>query len=185
MTGRGLYALIFLINILFDLYTAAVILRFLLQWMRADFYNPLCQAIVKLTNPPLLPLRRIIPGWRGLDFAAVVLTLILQIGNVILVSVIVIGFPGPLYLAWWTLLKIIFLLVNLYFITILVEAVLSWTNTGSRNPIAVLLWRINAPLLQPVRKLIPPLGGLDFSPLVVLILLQVINILLPLQWPLR
>ncbi|MDE2235266.1 MAG: YggT family protein [Gammaproteobacteria bacterium] len=185
MTGRGLYALIFLINILFDLYTAAVILRFLLQWTRADFYNPLCQAIVKITNPLLLPLRRIIPGWRGLDFAAVALTLLLQIVNIFLVMVIVVGFPRPIDLAWWTLLKILFLLVNLYFITILVEAVLSWTNTGSRNPMGALLWRINAPLLQPIRKLIPPLGGLDFSPLVVLILLQFINILLPLQWPLR
>ena len=79
MNSRGLYALVFLINTVFGLYTAAVMLRFLLQWMRADFYNPICQAIVKLTNPPLLPLRRVIPGWRGLDFAAVVLVVILQI----------------------------------------------------------------------------------------------------------
>jgi len=185
MSSRGLYALVFLINTVFGLYTAAVMLRFLLQWMRADFYNPICQAIVKLTNPPLLPLRRIIPGWRGLDFAAVVLVAILQIINVALVLVIVDGFPDPLGLAWWTLLKIIFLLVNLYFVTILVEAILSWTNPSHRNPIAGLLWSINAPLLQPARRLIPPLGGLDLSPLVVLILLQVVNILLPLQWPLR
>jgi len=185
MSNRALYALIFLINTLFGLYTAAVMLRFLLQRMRADFYNPICQAIVKLTNPLLLPLRRIIPGWRGLDFAAVVLTVILQIINVMLVVAVAGGFPTPLNLAVWTLLKIIFLLVNLYFVTILVEAILSWTNPSQRNPIAGLLWSINAPLLQPVRRLIPPLGGLDLSPLVVLILLQVVNILLPLQWPLR
>jgi len=185
MSSRGLYAFVFLINTLFGLYTAAVMLRFLLQWIRADFYNPVCQAIVKLTNPLLLPLRRVIPGWRGLDFAAVVLAVILQVINVVLVVVIVAGFPDPLDLAWWTLLKIIFLLVNLYFVTILVEAILSWTNASHRNPIAGLLWSINAPLLQPARKLIPPLGGLDLSPLAVLILLQVVNILLPLQWPMR
>jgi len=185
MNGRGLYALVFLINTLFGLFTAAVILRFLLQWLRADFYNPICQAIVKITNPLLLPLRRIIPGWRGLDFAAVVLAVILQLINVTLVLVIVIGFPSPLNLAWWTVLKLVFLLVNLYFVTILVEAILSWTNASQHNPIAGLLWCINAPLLQPARKLIPPLGGLDLSPLVILILLQVVNILLPLQWPLR
>ncbi|HVA54291.1 MAG TPA: YggT family protein, partial [Gammaproteobacteria bacterium] len=98
MNGRGLYALVFLINTLFGLFTAAVILRFLLQWLRADFYNPICQAIVKITNPLLLPLRRIIPGWRGLDFAAVVLAVILQLINVTLVLVIVIGFPSPLNL---------------------------------------------------------------------------------------
>lgn len=185
MSNRTLYALVFLINTLFGLYTAAVMLRFLLQRMRADFYNPICQAIVKLTNPLLLPLRRIIPGWRGLDFAAVVLTVILQIINVILVVAVTGGFPAPLDLAMWTLLKIIFLLVNLYFVTILVEAILSWTNPSQRNPVVGLLWSINAPLLQPIRRLIPPLGGLDLSPLVVLILLQVVNILLPLQWPLR
>ena len=130
MTSRGLVALIFLINTLLGLYTAAVMLRFLLQWIRADFYNPICQAIVKLSNPLLLPLRRIIPGWRGLDFAAVVLVVILQIINVALVVVIAGGSLNPLDLAWWTVLKIIFLLVNLYFITILMEAVLSWTNQG-------------------------------------------------------
>ncbi|MGA9854042.1 MAG: YggT family protein [Gammaproteobacteria bacterium] len=185
MSSRGLYALVFLINTLLGLYTAAVMLRFLLQWMRADFYNPICQAIVKLTNPLLLPLRRIIPGWHGLDFAAVALTIILQLINVVLVLIVVAGFPDLLDLAWWTVLKLVFLLVNLYFVTILVEAILSWTNASQRNPVTGLLWSINAPLLQPVRKLIPPLGGLDLSPLVVLILLQVVNILLPLQWPLR
>jgi YggT family protein len=185
MSIRSLQALVFLINTLLDLYTAAVMLRFLLQWRRADFYNPICQAIVKLTNPLLLPLRRIIPGWRGLDFAAVVLVVILQIINVTLVVVIVGGSPDPVNLAWWTVLKIIFLMVNLYFVTILVEAILSWTNASHRTPVAGLLWNINAPLLQPARKLVPPIGGLDLSPLLVLILLQVVNILLPLQWPLR
>jgi YggT family protein len=185
MSDRGLYALVFVINTLFGLYTAAVILRFLLQWMRADFYNPICQAIVKLTNPLLLPLRRIIPGWRGLDFAVVVLAVILQLINVALVMVIVASLPDILDMLWWSALKLIFLLVNLYFVTILVEAILSWTNASQRNPVAGVLWTINAPLLRPVRKLIPPLGGLDLSPLVVLIMLQVVNILLPLQWPLR
>ncbi|MGA9851513.1 MAG: YggT family protein [Gammaproteobacteria bacterium] len=185
MISRSFIAFVFLINTLLGLYTAAVMLRFLLQWVRADFYNPICQAIVKLTNPLLLPLRRIVPGWRGLDFAAVVLVIIIQVINVVLVLVLVRYPLVPPDLAWWTFLKIIFVLVNLYFVTILVEAVLSWTNQGHHNPIASLLWSVNAPLLQPARKLIPPLGGLDFSPLVVLILLQVINILLPLQWPLR
>ncbi|MGH8283853.1 MAG: YggT family protein [Gammaproteobacteria bacterium] len=185
MSGNGLNALVFLVNILFGLYTAAVMLRFLLQWVRADFYNPICQAIVKLTNPLLYPLRRIIPGWRGLDFAAVVLVIIIQVINVALILAML-RFPlAPLSVAWWTLLKIIFVLVNLYFVTILVEALLSWTNQGQRNPVASLLWGVNAPLLQPIRKLIPLIGGLDLSPLVALILLQVISILLPLPAALR
>jgi YggT family protein len=185
MIGRGMQALVFIVNVVLGLYTAAVMLRFLLQWVRADFYNPICQAIVKITNPLLLPLRRVVPGWRGLDFAAVVLVIIAQAVNVILVLLLV-GYPlaGPPVI-WWIFLKIIFVLVNLYFVTILVEAILSWTSAGARHPVASLLWSLNAPLLRPARRLIPPIGGLDLSPLAVLILLQVINILLPLPWPVR
>lgn len=185
MMVRGAEALIFIINVVLGLYTAAVMLRFLLQWTRADFYNPICQAIVKITNPLLLPLRRIVPGWRGLDFAAVALVVILQIVNVALVMVIVGLSTDALLFIWWTFLKILFVLVNLYFVTILVEAILSWVNPGHRHPLLGVLWSLNAPLLKPARRLIPPLGGLDFSPLVILILLQVINILLPLPGWLR
>ncbi|MGH8363730.1 MAG: YggT family protein [Gammaproteobacteria bacterium] len=185
MIGRGTEALVFIINVVLGLYTAAVLLRFLLQWVRADFYNPICQAIVKLTNPLLLPLRRVVPGWRGLDFAAVVLAIIVQLVNVILVIALV-GIPLAMpWIIWWVFLKLVFVLVNLYFLTILVEAILSWMSTGPRHPMASLLWSLNAPLLRPARRLIPPIGGLDLSPLAVLILLQVINILLPLPWPLR
>ena len=184
MIGRTTLALVFLINTLFGLYTAAVMLRFLLQRARADFYNPLSQAIVKITNPLLLPLRRLIPGWHGLDFAALVLTSLLQLGNVLLVVWITALPSGPVAIAYWTLLKLAFVLVNLYFFTILVEAILSWTGSGRHHPMAGVLWSVNAPLLKPARRLIPPLGGLDFSPLAVMLLLQVINILLPLQWPL-
>ncbi|MDE2196602.1 MAG: YggT family protein [Gammaproteobacteria bacterium] len=184
MIGRTTLALVFLINTLFGLYTAAVMLRFLLQRVRADFYNPLSQAIVKITNPLVLPLRRLIPGWRGLDFAALALTSLLQLGNVLLVVWITSLPSGPVAIAYWTLLKLAFVLVNLYFFTILVEAILSWTGSGRQHPMAGVLWSVNAPLLKPARRLIPPLGGLDFSPLAVMLLLQVINILLPLQWPL-
>jgi YggT family protein len=85
---------------------------------------------------------------------------------------------------FWTVLKLVFILVNLYFFSILLEAILSWTGQGRHNPVSSMLWQLNAPLLGPVRRVMPPLGGLDLSPLVVIILLQVINILLPLGWPL-
>lgn len=185
MGGRGIEALIFIVNVVLGLYTAAVMLRFLLQWARADFYNPICQAIVKITSPLLLPLRRIVPGWRKLDFAAVVLIIIVQVVNVALVLWLLrLPLPAGL-ITWWVFLKIIFVLVNLYFVTILVEAILSWVNPSPRNPLVSVLWSLNAPLLRPARRLIPTLGGLDFSPLVVLIVLEVINILLPLPGVLR
>lgn len=184
MNGRGILALVFLINVLFGLYTAAILLRFLLQRARADFYNPLVQAVVRITNPLLAPLRRLFPGWRGLDFAALLLALGLQLANVLLVLAAAGLSAGPLQVLLWAVLKLVFVLVNLYFFTILAEAILSWTGSGWRHPLAAVLERLNAPLLAPARRLIPPLGGLDFSPLVAMILLQVVNILLPLQWPL-
>lgn len=184
MIGRGTLALVFLVNVIFGLYTAAVMLRFLLQWVRADFYNPLSQAVVKLTNPPLKPLRRVIPGWRGVDFAALVLMLVLQLINVLLVVALAGGAASVPEIALWTVLKLIFILLNLYFFTILVEAVLSWVGPGHQHPIAGVLWQLNAPLLRPVQRILPPLGGLDFSPLVLMVVLQVLDILLPLSWPL-
>jgi YggT family protein len=181
---RSTQALIFIINTLFGLYSAAILLRVLLQWVRADFYNPLSQAIVKLTNPPLRPLRRLIPGWRGIDFAALLLATLIQLINVLLVLWIASVAANTVSIIFWTLLKLIFILVNLYFFSILLEAILSWTGQGRSNPVGRMLWQVNAPLLGPVRRVLPPLGGLDLSPLVVIILLQVINILLPLGWPL-
>jgi YggT family protein len=181
---RGTQALIFVINTLFGLYSAAILLRVLLQWVRADFYNPFSQAIVKLTNLPLRPLRRLIPGWRGIDFAALLLAVLIQLINVLLVLWIASVPANMVSIIFWTLLKLIFILVNLYFFSILLEAILSWTGQGHYNPIGRMLWQLNAPLLGPVRRVLPPLGGLDLSPLVVIILLQVINILLPLGWPL-
>lgn len=181
---RGTQALIFVINTLFGLYSAAVLLRLLLQWVRADFYNPLSQAIVMLTNPPLRPLRRVIPGWRGIDFAALLLAALIQLINVLLVLWIAGVSANPFSVVIWTLLKLVFILVNLYFFSILLEAILSWTGQGRYNPVGRMLWQLNAPLLGPVRRVLPPLGGLDLSPLVIIILLQVVNILLPLGWPL-
>ncbi|HET7395515.1 MAG TPA: YggT family protein [Gammaproteobacteria bacterium] len=181
---RGTQALIFVINTLFGLYSAAILLRLLLQWVHADFYNPLSQAIVKLTNLPLQPLRRVIPGWHGIDFAALLLTAFIQLLNVLLVLWIASVPAGVIAVMFWTVLKLVFILVNLYFFSILLEAILSWTGQGRHNPVSSMLWQLNAPLLGPVRRVMPPLGGLDLSPLVVIILLQVINILLPLGWPL-
>ena len=182
IASRSIYALVFVINTLLGLYTAAVMLRFLMQQVRADFYNPLSQAIVKLSNPLLLPLRRVIPAWGKVDTAAVVLMLVVQFVNVLLVMLVA-GMPYTWgYIIYWTILKLIFILVNLYFFSILMEAVISWLGQG-RSPLDGLLKPINAPLLRPARRILPPTSGLDFSPLLVMLALQVINLLLPLAWP--
>lgn len=171
-------ALVFLINAIFGLYAGAIMLRFLLQCVRANFYNPLAQAVVKVTNPLLLPLRRIIPGWHNLDIAALVLMFAVELLNVLLLLLILGITVAPLYLLYWTLIKLLSLLINLYFFSILLQALLSWVNQGGYDPVSGLLKPLNAPLLRPVRRILPPLGGLDFSPLVVMLLLQAANIAL-------
>jgi len=184
IASRSVVALVFVINTLLGLYTAAVLLRFLMQQVRADFYNPLAQVVVKLTNPLLLPLRRMIPPWGKKDMAALVLIALVQFANVWLVLFVS---SSPYTYAWgsivfWTVFKIIFILVNLYFFSILLEALMSWLGHG-RSPIDGLLRPLNAPLLRPARRILPPTSGLDFSPLLVMLVLQVINLLLPLAWP--
>lgn len=184
IASRSIIALVFVINTLLGLFTAAVLLRFLMQQVRADFYNPLAQAVVKITNPLILPLRRVIPAWGKMDMASLVLIPVVQFANVWLVLFVS---DSPYVYAWgsivfWTVFKIIFNLVNLYFFSILMEAVISWLGHG-RSPLDGLLRPINAPLLRPVRRILPPTSGLDFSPLLVMLALQVINLLLPLAWP--
>lgn len=167
----------FLLNTLFGLYIGAVLLRFLLQAVRADYYNPLAQIVVKLTNPLLLPLRRIIPGWRKLDLAALVLAYLLALLNLALVMVLYGVTPA---IPPWLLggvLRLLLILLNLYTFTILIQALMSWLSPGY-HPVMQTLASVNEPLLRPVRRLIPPLGGLDLSPLFVLLGLQVLRILL-------
>ncbi|HEY1774143.1 MAG TPA: YggT family protein [Gammaproteobacteria bacterium] len=184
IASRSLIALVFVINTLFGIYTGAVLLRFLMQQVRADFYNPLAQAVMKITNPPLLPLRRVIRPWRRIDLASLVLAALLQLVNVTLVIALADAqlLPAWGYLIYWTVLKLLFILVNLYFFSVLLEALTSWLNQG-RSPLDGLLRPLNAPLLRPARRIIPPVNGLDFSPLLVMLVLQVINILIPLAWP--
>ena len=165
-------AAVFLLKTIFGLYIGAVMLRLLLQWVRADFYNPLSQAIVKVTNPLLRPLRRIIPALGRLDTASVVLMLVLQGLSTWLIHTVVgfhPGFGGTLLIA---LAELLSNLIYLYLFAIIVQAAASWIAPGSYNPILTLFDSITAPLLRPIRQVLPDLGGIDFSPLVAIVLLQ-------------
>lgn len=176
--GYGSNALVFLIQTLFGLYLIAIMLRFLLQLTRADFYNPVSQFLVKVTNPPLVPLRRIIPGMMGIDFAAVVLLILVQ-GVEQFLEFIVQGFAvAPLGLLVLTVAALLHLLFQVYFYTILIQVVLSWVNPGAYNPTVALLYSLNEPLLSRARRILPPIHGFDLSPIIVVIGLQLLSILL-------
>ncbi len=167
-----------LIQTLFGLYILVVLLRFLLQLVRADFYNPISQFIVKATQPPLGPLRRIIPGLAGVDVAAVVLLFALQFAEIWLIQVIHGKPPSAAGIGILAVAELIKLTIYLFFFTIIVQVVLSWVNPHAHNPITVLVFRINEPLLRPARRLLPPFSGVDLSPLLVLIALQLALILI-------
>lgn len=171
-------ALAFLVQTVFGFYILAVILRFLLQWVRADFYNPLVQFLVRITNPPLLPLRRIIPGYRGLDLASVALAFALQLVEVLLVTLLFgrpLGVGGLLLLTVMELLK---LLINIYLWGVIIQVVLSWVNPDPYHPAARVLAQLTAPLLRPARRWLPPISGVDLSPMLVVVALIFLSLLL-------
>lgn len=162
-------AFAFLINALVGLYLIAIMLRVLLQAVRADFYNPICQFLVRATNPLVKPLRRVIPGYMGIDLAGVVLLLAVQTLELLLLSWIAgppLHFPGILLLAVAELLR---LLIYIYVFAIFILAILSWVNPDPANPVVPLLWRLTSPITAPIRQLIPPLGGIDLTPMFAII----------------
>jgi YggT family protein len=169
----------YLIQTLLSLYLLAMLLRFLLQLARADFYNPICRFLVKVTNPLVIPLRRIIPGFAGLDLASLVLALLLQLAGIVALLLINgLGLPNILLLLAWSALGVVSLLVNIYFFALLAMIILSWIAPGSRHPAIYLLFQITEPVMAPFRKVLPAMGGMDFSPILVFILINVIQIAL-------
>ena len=178
MAGNGARALIFLVNIAFSLYMAALFARIILQRLGADYYNPIVQFIVRITDPIVKPLRRLIPGVAGWDIAAFLIAVLCAFVNAwIVLSLLGLGGDGPL-LAHFAGTKLLAVLLNLYIFTILIQALMSWLNPGRYNPVAAVLWRMNEPLLRPVRRLLPPFGGFDLSPLIVIVVLEAVSILI-------
>ena len=180
-TGAGIN---FLISTIFDLYAFVVMLRFLMQLTRADYYNPISQFVVKATDPLLKPLRRLIPGFGGYDIAALVLCfLVLLIKFILLQSiggVAISGFGGSIVAAIFGAPRevgLIGVLFDVFFFSILAMVILSWVAPGG-SPISGLLHSITSPIMKPIRRFVPPMGGFDLSPLVALIGIQFIRIVL-------
>ena len=170
----------FLIDTIGSLFVMAILLRFILQLVKADFYNPISQAIVKVTSPLLNPLRKIIPGFGGMDLAALVLAFIVQAIFVVLKMKIVgyVVFPvGTVsVLSLYFLLKTV---LDLYTFALIIMVIASWVAPGSYNPGLMLLHQITEPLCSRVRRVIPPMGGLDFSVMVVMFAIFFLKELLP------
>ena len=170
-------ALIYIIQTLGSLYLLIVLLRFILQLVRADFYNPLSQFIVKATQPLLTPLRRIIPGFAGLDLASLILAILVQLLLMIVTLTLMginVGGVIPQLLAW-SVIGVTSLFLKVFFFALIISVILSWVAPGSYNPGAQLVSQICEPLLAPFRKLLPNLGGLDISPIFAFIAINLID----------
>jgi YggT family protein len=161
------------------LYLFAVLLRLMLQLSRADFYNPISQFVVRLTNPLLVPLRRMIPPLGRVDSASLVLALAVQtLGT--LVALAMIGYmPGNFLLVLaWSLIGILSLIVKIYFFAILALIIFSWIAPQAHHPGLALLYQLTEPVMAPFRRLLPPVGGMDLSPILVFVSINIAEILL-------
>lgn len=173
-------ALVFIIRTLFDLYILTFALRLLLQWAAVDKRNPLVQFILRVTNPLVIPLRRVLPPVGRIDTATVVVLVALQVlATALVVRIGCVGEPEILPVLGLALLNVARLALGIFTWSIIIYVVLSWVSPGGYNPGAALIAAIVEPLLAPFRRLIPAIGGLDLSPLFALIAIQAISMLLP------
>ena len=171
-------AAVYVLQTLGSLYLLIVLLRFVLQLVRANFYNPLCQFAVKATQPLLKPLRRIIPSVFGLDLSSLVLAILLQLALMALTLLLTYGTTGnPLQLLIWSIIGVTALFLNIFFYALIISVILSWVAPGSHNPGAELVNQICEPALAPFRKILPNLGGLDISPILAFIVLKLLDML--------
>ncbi len=188
-SGYLISPLMLIINTLFDLYILLVLLRFLLQMLRADFYNPVSQFIVRLTTPPLRLLRRFIPSIGGHDAASIVLCLLLIYGKFTVMRLMSIpaahigGVMAPIGsvslvgLLVLSVADLLALVLTVFLVAVIIQVILSWVSPGHYNPVIGLVNRIAEPVLRPIRKFIPPLGGIDLTPLFASLLLLVAKML--------
>lgn len=175
MLPQILFSTLYLVS---TFYLTLVMLRFLLQLAQADFYNPISQFVVKATSLPLRPLQKIIPSWGKFDGACLVLAIVIQ-GLVYLGMLAAsgdIGRVSPVTLLAWSTIKVVSIIVKIYFWSILGVVILSWIAPAANHPAAQLLIQLTEPVMRPVRKIVPAMGGLDLSPIVVFLILNIVSV---------
>lgn len=175
MANPALNALGFILGILFNLYATVVAIRFVMQVVRADYYNPLAQGVVRVTDPLLIPLRRVIPSIRRYDTASLVLCFGILLLKLLVFKLLSLGYvpvlgqsmlisAAPMVkLVLLALLDVIHQLFNIFIFALIIQAILSWIPGAAGNPVHSLVSSIGEPVLRPLRNVIPPMGGLDLT----------------------
>lgn len=189
-SGYLLNPLMLIVNSVFDLYVMLVLLRFLFQAFRADFYNPVSKFIVKVTTPPLKLLRRFIPSVAGQDMAAIVLALLLIMTKFLILKSLGVPFTeiagvsapiasvGIIGLLIIAIAELLSLTLSVFLFAIIILVVLSWVSPGTFNPVTQLIQTIANPVTNPIKKIMPDLGGLDLSPIVASLAIMILKMLL-------
>ena len=171
-----------LVNALGGIYLLAVLLRFLLQIVRADFYNPVSQAVVRLTDPMVRIFRSFIPGYRGIDFSSLILAVVVEAVTICTDTAVRGSIPSLGFIITWAVVGITYFIVNIYYYAIIGSIIMSFVMMFSGNmnphPILQLIWQLTEPVMGPIRRVIPPMGGLDFSPIFIFIVIGLIQNLL-------
>lgn len=165
-------AAVFLFRTLADLYLMVLLIRLFLQLFRGNFRNPIAQAVLKATSPLVIPVRSVVPAIGRIDTATVLVALVFEVAFIaVLVSLPQFALSGAAIVGF-AAVRILMVALRLFFVVVLIHVIISWVAPGTYNPVTAFIADLGEPVLRPVRRVVPPLAGLDLSPLVVLIGLQ-------------
>ena len=178
--GQAGNAVAQIFNTIAGLYLLFVVGRFLLQLAKADFYNPISQAVFKITDPMVKVFRSFIPGYRGIDFSSLILAFFVQFTAISLTILLYGGsLPSISFIVTWSFVGVLNFIILFYYYALIASIVMSFVMMFSGNmnphPILSLVWQITEPIMSPVRKVIPPMGGLDFSPIFIFLVIGLIR----------
>lgn len=161
-----------LIDVLVGIYISVILLRFFLQYFRADFYNPLSQFVVKATDPLVKPLRKVIPGLGGIDVSSLLLAyLVILTKTMVLYAISGFFTLNLIFLGLGSVVELLQSVLRLFMFLIFIRVILSWVSPGSYNPVMAVIGQISEPVISKFRRLLPPMSGFDFAPMLALILI--------------
>jgi YggT family protein len=178
MPANVTQALVFIINAVAQLYLFVLLLRILLPWLGADYRNPITQAILKITSPVVVPLRRIIPPVGRVDTATLLVAFIIQYLLILIILLIFGRTAGIGAIALTAVVDLVLLTLRLFVFAIIIRVILSWISPGGYNPALGIIHALTDRVLRPFRRVIPPMGGLDLSPLFAIILITAVTIII-------
>lgn len=189
MGNAVLEAFSFLVGMVLNLYAMLFAVRFIMQIFRADYYNPLAQFVVKVTDPVLIPLRRVIPSFKSYDTSSLLFTFVVLLIKILLLKLLqtdVLPIAGKALFApslsyasliFIAIVDLVHLLFNVFIFAMIIQAILSWFPNPGTDSIRNVLSGITEPILRPIRKHVPPVSGFDFSILIGIISLFFLQIL--------